>query len=107
MISCTWRKSILDEKSSFVDQLKGQEINLGLFCVNSVEGCNNIYHKIAGMRQQGQLVRVRKTVSQKLLAVQLLLSVRKQRVLTKSNTLDIVLEHFLSQCNGQSEKSEI
>lgn len=51
------------------------------------------------MRKQDQLVRVRENVSKKILAVQLLLSIRQKKLLSKSEILNVALDYFLE--NGQ------
>ncbi len=55
------------------------------------------------MRKQDQLVRVRENVSNKILAVQLLLSIRQKKLLSKSDILNVALDYFLEHSQGHNE----
>lgn len=55
------------------------------------------------MRKQDQLVRIRENVSKKLLAVQLLLSIRQKKLLSKSEILNEVLDYFLENSQDHNK----
>ncbi len=59
--------------------------------------------KVCIMRKQDQLVRIRENVSKKLLAVQLLLSIRQKKILSKSEILNEVLDYFLENSQDHNE----
>jgi len=56
------------------------------------------------MRHQVQLVRVKAMVAKKLTMAQLLLSIQREMVLTKSQALNVLLDEFL--CNHSINNKE-